>query len=567
MKLQQQFNLSKGFFEEVRFMTKVLMLLVLAVVITDLIGYILLFHDMDVVWFTLVESVGIMFSAVIFLATFYAFVFTRRVRTVILSMIFLSVTIFDLIYLLAFLGTSHDSQSNFYLSQTFYFLGRITKAIGMLVFALLNVQSITSKRRAVFTVPAGLITVLTALGLLLLSYCKEVDLNFILQLFYGSSESTSVLVGSNIIRWLIILCYSSAGLLLLKEYLSTHELYIKYMVMSLTFSIASHLNFLFLTREAQLFYFIPFIFRVGAGYLLFKAIFVCYVQKPYSELQHARDKNMEHAGKLEEVVNERTQEMGSINSEIIKDLEVAKSIQKAILPQRHIVMEDIEICIEYRPCQTLGGDFCGVFKLDEDRIGIYIGDVSGHGVPAAMLTMFLNQTILSVLHDSEYSGNQLTSPSGVLAALNNAFNDSSFEDDMYIALFYAVYSITTKEIVFSSAGLNTVPLLLRADGMFEFLRIQGYPICKLAGLIPNEYEEKSKLLQQGDRLILYTDGITDCNDLQNNSYGQGRLCAAVSTFINSSPNEALKGVIIELDKYSEGVSFKDDITIMIIDVK
>jgi len=113
----------------------------------------------------------------------------------------------------------------------------------------------------------------------------------------------------------------------------------------------------------------------------------------------------------------------------------------------------------------VSGDFCNVFKIDNDNIGFYIGDVSGHGVPAAMLTIFLNQTVKTLLEMETNELNKI-SPAMVLENIYRSFNSTNFDENVYIVMIYAVYNRHTQVLTYSSAGLNVSPILINLQEKF-----------------------------------------------------------------------------------------------------
>jgi sigma-B regulation protein RsbU (phosphoserine phosphatase) len=183
-----------------------------------------------------------------------------------------------------------------------------------------------------------------------------------------------------------------------------------------------------------------------------------------------------YAGNLNKLVAKRTEELDHTNQKMLKDIEYARDIQKAMLPDKLPNNDQVYFEAKYYPAEKVSGDFYNIFRLDEKRIGMYISDVCGHGVRAAMLTVFLNQSIKTI---KELDGRlEVISPSKVLENLYELYNKINFEDDQYILVLYAIYNIETKELVYSSAGMNAQPLILKGNQISE-MDIEGLPICKL----------------------------------------------------------------------------------------
>ncbi|MDD4297479.1 MAG: SpoIIE family protein phosphatase [Ruminiclostridium sp.] len=183
------------------------------------------------------------------------------------------------------------------------------------------------------------------------------------------------------------------------------------------------------------------------------------------------------------------------NIQLQQDLETARKLQMQLLP-RDIHFPCLDYALLYNPCAELSGDMVNVFKIDEEHIGIYIADVSGHGVPASMLTIFL----ISILNK------KTRSPSRALYRLFKQFNSSDFDKDSYITVFYGIYNTSTCVLSYSNAGHNCVPIICGKDGV-QKLFMPSVPVSNW--LDKPKYYDAAVYLQPGDRFFLYTDGVTD----------------------------------------------------------
>ena len=183
------------------------------------------------------------------------------------------------------------------------------------------------------------------------------------------------------------------------------------------------------------------------------------------------------------------------------DLEVARGIQQAMLTDALPQNEFVSFVSGYLPAENLSGDFYNVIKIDESHYGVYIGDVSGHGVSAAMLTVFTFQKIMSLMDEIGKEG--MTIPAMVLKHLYDSFNAANFSEELYIVLIYGVYNTDTGIFSYASGGLNTSPLRLRPDGSIQELETEGFAICKLGDLISPKFSNRQVMLFPGDSLYLY----------------------------------------------------------------
>jgi phosphoserine phosphatase RsbU/P len=243
------------------------------------------------------------------------------------------------------------------------------------------------------------------------------------------------------------------------------------------------------------------------------------------------------------------------NRKLKFDLNLARKLQCSLLPKA-LPEEKIAFSFIYKPCETIGGDFLDIFKIDEDHIGIYIADVSGHGVSASMLTVFLRASI----------NKKLLSPAEVLSELFIAYNSSSISSDLYITIFYAVINLKTKTIVFSNAGHNVCPIIFN-DQKFEILRVPGIPIS--TWLEKPEYVDRYSNLAVGDSIFFYTDGIIEMRNAKNEQYGEKRLLDTL-LLENSSPKIILNKIVDSACQFSgiiKDEEIPDDITMALLKIK
>ncbi|MEG6614796.1 SpoIIE family protein phosphatase [Pseudoclostridium thermosuccinogenes] len=243
------------------------------------------------------------------------------------------------------------------------------------------------------------------------------------------------------------------------------------------------------------------------------------------------------------------------NKKLMDDLKIAKKMQCNFLP-KHLPEDKIDFSFIYKPCETLGGDFLDIFKIDDDHVGLYIADVSGHGVSASMLTMFLRSTI----------NKSMPSPAQTLKNLYTDFNRSGFDSDMYITVFYAIIDLKNRRMIFSNAGHNVPPVVFNKN-RFELLRVPGIPISNW--MDEPTYEDRVIDLQKGDRLFFSTDGIVEIRNKDGEQFGKERL---LNILLNddSEPSSILARIVDSAGEFSSAKSFDDicdDITMALIKIK
>ena len=203
-------------------------------------------------------------------------------------------------------------------------------------------------------------------------------------------------------------------------------------------------------------------------------------------------------------------------------------------------------------------------KIDESRFGICIGDVSGHGVSAAMLSIFTFQKIQSLMEEA--AGEGISIPSMVLTHLYESFNSANFNDDMYIVMLYGVFNTQTGILSYASGGLNTSPLRIRPDGSVQELDSDGFAICKLGDFIRPKFANRQVLLFPGDKLLLYTDGLVEARNSSKEEYSIKRLKNAIKKYNRWGINHLTEAIINNVKEFVGNEKLADDITLLSMDV-
>ncbi len=250
-----------------------------------------------------------------------------------------------------------------------------------------------------------------------------------------------------------------------------------------------------------------------------------------------------------------SKELEKQNEQLKEDLSMAKKLQCSLLPKQQTIGDKISFSYIYKPCEMIGGDFLDIFEIDEDHVGIYIADVSGHGVAASMLTMFLRAAI----------DKSSLSPSQALDELYIEFNKNGFEDELYISVFYGIINISDYSISYSNAGLNVSPILFSGNE-YKLLRATGIPISNWVD--KPEYTEVTQKLKANDRLLFYTDGIIEIKNKSNEQFGEDRI---VEHFLskNLKPSSIISKLVDKALSFSCSSmrDIMDDITVALLEMK
>ena len=248
---------------------------------------------------------------------------------------------------------------------------------------------------------------------------------------------------------------------------------------------------------------------------------------------------------------ENIHEIEGEKERIKAELDIARKIQSANLPTEALLDDDFIVNGYSHPAKEVGGDFFDYYMLDEDNLAIVIGDVSGKGVPAAILAMISQVMIKHILSEER-------DPSKALYSLNNELCEKNSET-MFLTLWLGIFDNANKRLTFSNAGHN--PPLIKENGEFKYMNIDSGLVL---GIMENfEYEKEEIELE--DELVIYTDGITDANNNDNEMYGEDRLLNFFNGFkSDEDPIRPLLNDILDFTKEEEQF---DDMTLIYLKVK
>jgi phosphoserine phosphatase RsbU/P len=229
-----------------------------------------------------------------------------------------------------------------------------------------------------------------------------------------------------------------------------------------------------------------------------------------------------------------------------EELEEARSIQSVMLPGEPLRAGAVRISHQFQPVAAVGGDFLDYFEMTDGSIGLYLGDVSGKGLPAAMYAALAVGTLRGVHKTGK-------SPGSVLSTLNRRLLVRGVPR-RYSATQYAIFDPRTAEMRVSSAGMPG-PFHLSAEGC-RVLEIPGLP----PGLFANaEYDTSTLTLQPGDSILFCTDGITDAFNMENEAFGVSRLQSVCESGLRIPPRELLRRIFAAVEAFTIGRQQHDDI--------
>jgi sigma-B regulation protein RsbU (phosphoserine phosphatase) len=254
---------------------------------------------------------------------------------------------------------------------------------------------------------------------------------------------------------------------------------------------------------------------------------------------------------------------------IRRDIQVAANLQRALLPANLPVVSGIRFAWEYRPCTELAGDGLNVFWLDDDHLGLYLLDVCGHGVAAALLSVTLARLLSPLLHQStllrvpepDRKGYRLVPPAEVAVQLNR-WMAANPPGDQYFTMIYGILDVHTHRLRYVSAG-HPGPILVPAGGQPQHLNVPGFPIGMV---IDADYQDRELELHPGDRLFLYSDGITEAGNTAGEPFGPSRLRQVIRDCPSDAVDGATKAILGEVLAWSSNRP-DDDLSILAVAIQ
>lgn len=241
------------------------------------------------------------------------------------------------------------------------------------------------------------------------------------------------------------------------------------------------------------------------------------------------------------------------------ELDVAKNIQASMLPCIFPAFpgrEEFDIYATMEPAKEVGGDFYDFFLVDEDHLAMVIADVSGKGVPAALF-MVIAKTLLKNCTQTGLS------PHEVLEKVNEQLCENN-DAEMFVTVWLGILEISTGKLTCANAG-HEYPVLRRGGADFELIKDRHGFV--LAGMEGSRYKEYEIILEKGDQLYVYTDGVPEATNADDELYGADRMVEALNRDAGSTPGETLTRVKQDIDQFVGEAPQFDDITMLAIEIR
>ena len=243
---------------------------------------------------------------------------------------------------------------------------------------------------------------------------------------------------------------------------------------------------------------------------------------------------------------------------IATELNVATEIQESMLPNIFPAFPEynsFDIYAVMHPAREVGGDFYDFFLIDKNTLGVVIADVSDKGIPAALFMVVSKTLIKNAAMDGK-------SPKDVFESVNTQLCENN-DAYMFVTAFMGYLDIPSGRLTFVNAGHN--PPLIRRNGKYGLLKVDSG--LMLAVKEDMTYIQEETILNKGDMLYLYTDGVTEAKNKETNLFTEKRMLEKANKYADSSANEILQKMKEEIDLFAEGMEQADDITMLALEIK
>jgi phosphoserine phosphatase RsbU/P len=251
-----------------------------------------------------------------------------------------------------------------------------------------------------------------------------------------------------------------------------------------------------------------------------------------------------------------TDQLTAAHTRMKRDLDAAARVQQSLLPRQLPEAAAATFAWTYRPCDELAGDSLGVHAIDDRLVGIYVLDVSGHGVPAALVSFTATRSLL------QQQDERADDVAGLVTNLN-ALYPMEENGDHYFTMLYGVLETGSGRFRFVNAG-HPGPVWLHQDGSLEGLDVPGMPV----GVDDEpEYEESMIDLQAGDRLYIYSDGLEEEVNAGGEDFGRERLHAAILEAQTLPLQESVDLLVAKVVAWHGDEHLKDDVSIVAVQMR
>ena len=285
-------------------------------------------------------------------------------------------------------------------------------------------------------------------------------------------------------------------------------------------------------------------------------------RRDMKHIRESEEKIIQYNEQLEDMVHLRTSELHQSNlslshknSELIRDLRMASRIQHSMIPDNLSHNKQLLCGARYAPVSSVGGDFYDIIKIDEDLYGLLIADVSGHGVPAAIITAMARVFFVTNSRVSDV-------PSEICERVNHEMYQLIGDLEYFLTAYYGILNLKTGLFVYTNAGHLPALLYRQKENTVEELYASGTFI----GSFPHsEYENHSTTVEPGDRIFLFTDGIIEASNEREEFYSYERVRNFLLQNAQQPPQEIVNALFHDVDVFCES-SPSDDRAMLCVEL-
>jgi len=284
--------------------------------------------------------------------------------------------------------------------------------------------------------------------------------------------------------------------------------------------------------------------------------------------------SVEQIRDLERRLSARNRELETANARLVdaaeqarRELELAARVQVSLLPKAPPQVPGLKFAWAFKPCQQLAGDSLNICPFDDGRVGFYVLDVAGHGVSAALLAVAAarllsprdpDSIVVEPAGDGAARGRTPSTPSAVATRLDQRFGWNP-ETEQFLTIFYAVIDPATRQLSYTSAG-HPGAIRVGPDSPATILDAGGMPIG-----LGGAYETQATSLRPGDRLYLYSDGLTEAMNPMGQQLGRDRLIQILTSMSSVELSQAVTRTMSALDAWTGGANSRDDVSILVME--
>lgn len=312
-----------------------------------------------------------------------------------------------------------------------------------------------------------------------------------------------------------------------------------------------HANLRHLTWKTQ---------QIAAGDLSQQVDFMGDFSKAFNTMTHQLQEAFER-------IERQNQDLSRAHHRMKRDLDAAARVQRTLLPEGFPEIPGWRFAWSYKPCDELAGDALNIVRINDNLIGLYLLDVSGHGVPAALLSVTATRSLnpgtggAASLVAGPGTNPEAMDPAQVASRLNTLYPMAS-NGDHYFTMIYGLLDVFTRRFRFTVAG-HPGPILVRAGDRPKRLDVAGFAIGMIDGV---EFDDTVIDLQPGDRLYLHSDGLTEEVNAQKEQYGDERLLIAINDSQTFGLSDAVESLVAKVIDWHGENHLSDDVSILAIEV-